>query len=155
LEKFLENADDDKLEVVLINGEVLEVVSKSNSEKFDLTLLSLSCSDSPHINFASSEKLVHGEKLFTIGSPQGMNFTVTSGIFSGWRDFKEDKESQEDHKRYIQTDAPINPGNSGGPLINEKGSVVGVNTMVHRFAQGIGFAIPVEKISEEFSELSD
>ena len=80
--------------------------------------------------------------MFTIGNPSGLTYTVTSGVFSGFRN--EGKES------YLQTDAPINPGNSGGPLVDANGRVLGINTMVMRNAQNIGFAIPITAIPEGF-----
>ena len=70
---------------------------------------------------------------------------MTSGVFSG--------EREQGEQRLLQTDAPINPGNSGGPLITENGRVIGINTMVLRGTQGIGFAIPIETALDQFSEL--
>jgi S1-C subfamily serine protease len=93
----------------------------------------------------SSTELEVGERLFTIGNPVGLAYTVTSGVFSGQR--------SDGEQRLLQTDAPINPGNSGGPLLEENGQVVGINTLVLRGAQGIGFAIPIETAYEEFFEL--
>jgi S1-C subfamily serine protease len=74
-----------------------------------------------------------------------MTYTLTSGVFSG--------ERVDGDMRFLQTDAPINPGNSGGPLITEDGRVVGVNTMVLRDTQGIGFALPIEAVFDAFPEL--
>jgi S1-C subfamily serine protease len=76
-----------------------------------------------------------------------MTYTLTSGVFSG--------ERFDGETRYLQTDAPINPGNSGGPLITENGRVIGVNSMVLRDTQGIGFALPIEAVFKAFPELGD
>jgi S1-C subfamily serine protease len=80
--------------------------------------------------------------VYTIGSPSGLRHTVTSGVISGFR--------ERDGQSFIQTDAPINPGNSGGPLVDENGRVLGINTMILRDTQGIGFAIPIQAVREEF-----
>ncbi|OPZ80280.1 MAG: putative serine protease HhoB precursor [bacterium ADurb.Bin425] len=82
-----------------------------------------------------------GEWVLAIGSPFGLNHTVTSGIVSarGRGDVR-----IVDYADFIQTDAAINPGNSGGPLLNMQGEVVGVNTAIKDNAQNIGFSIPVD-----------
>ena len=82
--------------------------------------------------------------MYTIGNPKGLGHTVTSGGFSGYRQWKETGEI------FLQIDAPINSGNSGGPLIDAEGRVHGVNTMVLNNAQGIGFAIPIKAVFDDF-----
>ena len=84
------------------------------------------------------------EPVFALGFPYDLPFTVTRGIVSSTQHFQQEI-------RYIQTDAAINPGNSGGPLVDEQGSVVGMNTMMYRDAQNIGFAIPSEYLLEEIA----
>jgi serine protease Do len=91
------------------------------------------------------QRPVQGQVVYTIGSPLGLSNTVTSGIFSAYR-----KKIDSD-EIYLQIDAAINPGNSGGPLIDKHGNVLGVNTMVVTQAEGIGFAIPIEVVFEDFS----
>jgi serine protease Do len=81
-----------------------------------------------------------GEWVTAIGSPFGLQYTVTAGIVSA----KGRAIGSGPYDNYIQTDASINPGNSGGPLINMKGEVVGINTMIIAGGQGIGFAIPID-----------
>jgi S1-C subfamily serine protease len=116
------------------------------SETSDLALLSLFSGDWTYIERPPRTAGLHqGDKVYTIGSPVGLRFTVTAGIFSGYR------QQESDGQVYLQTDAAINPGNSGGPLIDENGYARGVNTMILRDTQGIGFAIPIEKVFEEFS----
>jgi S1-C subfamily serine protease len=112
------------------------------SQKYDLALLKISDSSCPCLKPADLKKLEQGKRVFTIGSPMGLKYTVTSGVVSGLRKI--------DDIIYIQTDAPINPGNSGGPLLNETGQVLGVNTMVAVNAQGIGFATTIDAVLEEF-----
>lgn len=115
------------------------------SDTYDLALMSLYAGETTFLLRPPKVlKLQQGDKVYTIGSPVGLRHTVTAGIFSGLR------KQMADGQTFLQTDAAINPGNSGGPLIDEHGYVRGVNTMVLRGTEGIGFAIPIEKVFEEF-----
>jgi S1-C subfamily serine protease len=131
----------DGFTVTLIDGTEFKGLKADYADNRDLALLKLPRDHCTHMTAGDSTRLAVGQRLYTIGNPQGLAYTVTSGIFSGERDNGTD--------RYLQTDAPINPGNSGGPLITENGHVVGINTMVLRGAQGIGFAIPIEAVYAE------
>jgi len=82
-----------------------------------------------------------GDPVFAIGNPLGLERTVSEGILS-----KKDREFEG--ILYLQTTAPINPGNSGGPLFDERGQVIGITNMGYRFAQGLGFAIPVTALKD-------
>ncbi len=116
------------------------------SDKYDLALMSLFSGENTFLSRPpEGKKLSQGEKVYTVGSPVGLRNTVTAGVFSGYR------KRENDDKVFLQTDAAINPGNSGGPLIDERGYVYGVNTMILRDTEGIGFAIPIERVFEEFS----
>ena len=128
--------------VVLIDGTEYSMSQAEYADDTDLALFQLPASSCPYLKRASSEKIGQGQRLFTIGNPSGLKFTVTSGIFSGYGEL--------DKHRMLQTDAPINPGNSGGPLINEAGQVLGVNTAILIGTQGIGFAIPIEQVFDSF-----
>jgi serine protease Do len=115
------------------------------SETSDLALMSLYAGDSTYIERPPKHTLLQqGDKVYTIGSPVGLRNTVTAGIFSGYR------QQGSDGQVYLQTDAAINPGNSGGPLIDELGFARGVNTMILRNTEGIGFAIPIANVFEDF-----
>jgi len=94
----------------------------------------------PTVVLGSSADLKVGEWVTAIGSPFGLQYTVTAGIVSA----KGRAIGSGPYDDFIQTDASINPGNSGGPLINMKGEVVGINTMIIAGGQGIGFAIPID-----------
>ncbi len=131
-----------EFKVILIDGTEFDGMDAEFSENHDLALLNISESDCPYITPGNSTELQQGEKIFTIGNPEGLAYTVTSGIFSGYRNVEENT--------YIQTDAPINSGNSGGPMIDDKGKAIGINTWVHRRARSIGFAIPIETALNEF-----
>lgn len=134
------------IKIFLADGSEHRAGSVSISQSHDLALLSLYEGDQTVIKRPPSNTfLQQGEKVYTVGSPVGLRNTVTSGVFSGYR------KRETDGALLLQTDAPINPGNSGGPLIDEKGYVRGVNTMILRDTEGIGFAIPIETVFEEFS----
>jgi serine protease Do len=127
--------------VTMIDGTEFDGLHADYSDNRDLAMLKLPINHCPHVTAGDSHKLSVGERLYTVGNPSGLAYTVTSGVFSG--------ERGQGSERFLQTDAPINPGNSGGPLITEDGEVVGINTLVLRGAQGIGFAIPIEAVYEE------
>jgi len=103
----------------------------------------------PTVRLGSSSDLRVGEWVAAIGSPFGLEYTVTAGIVSA----KGRVIGSGPYDDFIQTDASINPGNSGGPLINMQGEVVGINTMIIAAAQGIGFAIPVDQAKGIIAQL--
>ncbi len=106
----------------------------------------------PFAKVGQSSDLMIGEKVIAIGSPFGLKKTVTVGVVSATgRSFKAEGRVYND---FIQTDASINPGNSGGPLLNVDGEVIGINTAIFASAQGIGFAIPADKVKRIVHELT-
>ena len=108
----------------------------------DLALLQIEDKDAPKFKpvvLGSSDALNVGDGVFAIGSPLGLERTVTQGILST-------KSRQLEGELYLQTSTQINPGNSGGPLFNLAGEVVGVTNMKITFGEGLGFAIPVELV---------
>ena len=131
--------------VRLVDGTEYDSMHAEFADSHDLAMFQLPANNCPHIDVGNSSELAQGQRVYTIGSPSGLAYSVTSGIFSGAR--------TDGEQTFLQTDAPINPGNSGGPLITETGKVVGINTMVMTGVQGIGFAIPIEAVFEEFPEL--
>jgi serine protease Do len=130
---------------ILLDGTEYQGLHAQASDSLDLALFQLPADHCTHVALGRSTGIAVGSRLYTIGNPDGLAYTVTSGVFSG--------ERRQGAQRLLQTDAPINPGNSGGPLLDESGAVIGVNTLVLRGAQGIGFAIPIEDVLEEFPEL--
>jgi serine protease Do len=108
----------------------------------DLALLKVDDRDAPkfkYVELGSADALSVGEKVFAIGSPLGLERTVTEGILST-------KTREMAGTLYLQTTAQINPGNSGGPLFNMSGDVIGVTNMKATAGEGLGFAIPVESV---------
>ena len=109
--------------------------------KTDLALVKINGAKDLHaLPLGNSEDLKVGSWVVAIGSPFGLEQTVTQGIVSG----KGRVIGSGPYDDFIQTDASINPGNSGGPLINMKGEVIGINTAINPNGQGIGFAIPID-----------
>jgi serine protease Do len=106
----------------------------------------------PAVAIGDSSKLKVGQWVLAVGNPFGLDRTVTLGVVSGLGREGVNLSRYED---YIQTDASINPGNSGGPLFNINGEVVGINTAILNFAQGIGFAIPSNMAKEVANQLID
>ena len=104
----------------------------------------LAVPDGPH-------ELLIGETVIAIGNPFGLAHTVTTGVVSAvGRSLQSEDRVYTD---FIQTDASINPGNSGGPLLDIKGDLIGINTAIYGKAQGIGFAIPIERVRRAMHDL--
>lgn len=117
----------------------------------DIAVIKVDAKGLPAATLGDSEKTRIGEWVLAVGNPYGYEHTVTVGVLSAkGRDLT---GMGREYPNLLQTDAAINPGNSGGPLANLKGEVIGVNTAIHRFGQGIGFAIPINRVKEIKDEL--
>ncbi len=134
----VENAD--KIKVKLKNGKEFDAKIVGMDPNTDLALIKIKSRQDLHsIKFGDSDSLKVGQWVVAIGSPFGLEHTVTAGIVSA----KGRVIGSGPYDDFIQTDASINPGNSGGPLVNMKGEVVGINTAIIAGGSGIGFAIPI------------
>lgn len=140
--------------VLLPGGATSRAAVLAGDRTRDLALLKVDASGLRPARLGDSSSLRVGELVFAIGSPLGLpGPTVTMGIVSavGRSIAGEEGVYLED---LIQTDAAINPGNSGGPLINSRGEVVGVTTAIIPYAQGVGFAIPVNSVKRFLNMVS-
>ena len=120
----------------------------------DLAVVQISAPDLVPAVLGDSSNLQVGQRVYAIGNPFGLNGTMTDGIVSSIRSVREPEGTTID--KAIQTDAPINPGNSGGPLLDSRGSVIGINTMIASSvgqSAGIGFAIPINTAKAVLNDL--
>lgn len=123
-----------------------------SDELSDIAVVQIKGNNLPQAQLGTSKDLEPGAWSIAIGNPYGYANTVTVGVISATgRKIMAREDKVLDH--LIQTDAAINPGNSGGPLCNIKGEVIGINTAIVPFAQGIGFAIAVDKAKEIAEEI--
>jgi serine protease Do len=104
----------------------------------------------PSAKFGDSSTVRVGQWVLAVGNPFGLDRTVTLGVVSG---IGRENINLSRYENFIQTDASINPGNSGGPLFNLRGEIIGINTAIINFAQGIGFAIPSNMAKQVFQQL--
>lgn len=116
----------------------------------DIAIVKIDAENLPVARLGSSEDLRPGEWAIAIGSPLGLDQTVTLGIISAIARSVADVTSDVS---FIQTDAAINPGNSGGPLLNLNGEVIGINSFIRSDAQNIGFATPINAVKGIFEEI--
>ncbi|MCG8688188.1 MAG: trypsin-like peptidase domain-containing protein, partial [Desulfobacterales bacterium] len=130
--------DADQIKVILHDKQEYDAKIIGADPMTDLALIKIEAKGLKPLKFGSSEGAVVGSWVVAIGSPFGLEQTVTAGIISA----KGRIIGSGPYDDFIQTDASINPGNSGGPLLNLDGQVIGINTAIVRSGQGIGFAIP-------------
>jgi serine protease Do len=130
----------EKISVHLFDGRELKGTVRGTDSRTDLAVVHVEATDLPVAMLGDSDKIQVGEWAIAIGSPFGLEETVTVGVISAKGRSGLGTGNYED---FIQTDASINPGNSGGPLVNIDGEVIGINAMIIQPGQGIGFAIPI------------
>ena len=140
----------DKVKIRLNDGREFTAAVKGQDSRTDLAVLHIKAKDLPVATLGDSDKLEVGEWAIAIGSPFGLEHTVTVGVISAKGRSGLGTGTYED---FIQTDASINPGNSGGPLINIDGEVVGINAMIIQPGTGIGFAIPINMAKQILNDL--
>jgi len=133
----------EKINVTLWNNQVLEGAIVGSCTIHDIAVVKVKGENLQAAELGDSDKLRVGQSVYAIGNPFGLagGPTVTSGVISA---INRTIESQRGLiENLVQTDAAINPGNSGGPLVDLEGKVIAINTAIIPFAQGIGFAIPI------------
>jgi S1-C subfamily serine protease len=148
----------DELEVTLANNHKYKAQVIDSDPDNDLALLKI---DAPRetlttIPLGDSKGLRVGQKVLAIGNPFGFDRTLTTGIVSGLARPIRSEMTGKLIEGAIQTDAAINPGNSGGPLLNSRGQMVGINTMIYSpsgGSVGIGFAVPVDTAKRIISDI--
>jgi S1-C subfamily serine protease len=129
-------------QITLKNKEILYAYLVRASDDYDLALLKVDGCRTPFIYPADMDRVAQRQKVWAIGSPLNIADTMKDGTVSGFTG------------KYIQTNAQIYPGNSGGPLVNEKGQVIGINTLkeLTRNYEGMGMAIPIDTALDEFAQ---
>jgi serine protease Do len=141
----------DKITVTLMDGRTLDAELIGKDPTFDLAVIQVKDHNLPSLTLGDSDAAEVGEWVVAIGNPHGFENTVTAGIISAKN--RTLQAADINFQGFMQTDAAINPGNSGGPLINLKGEVVGINTAIVPYAQGLGFAVPVNMAKQIMNDL--
>lgn len=143
----------EEIKVTLSDGRDFKGKVVGSDVTTDMAIVKIEAHDLPVVELGDSDVLRVGEITIAIGNPYGLEKTVTMGVVSAkGRNISAGSDGHE-YTNLIQTDTAINPGNSGGPLLNTKGEVVGINTAIIPYAQGIGFAIPVNIAKRNLDDL--
>lgn len=145
----VENAD--KITVTLLDGRSFTAKKIGQDPTFDLAVIKIEARDLPVLSLGNSDSTEVGEWVVAIGNPLGFENSVTAGVISAKN--RTLQAPGVNFQGFMQTDAAINPGNSGGPLIDLNGDVVGINTAIVPYAQGIGFAVPVNMAKQIMDDL--
>jgi len=146
----------DEITITLSDGREFKATLVGTDNLKDIAVLKIDARDLPVAPLGDSEAVRIGEPAVAIGSPFGLEATVTQGIISTTgRDPRELAMEMDARrvKKLIQTDASINQGNSGGPLLNARGEVIGVNQAILPYARGIGFAIPINEVKGTIEQI--
>jgi serine protease Do len=143
--------DADKVTVTLLDGRTFEASLVGKDPTFDLAVVQVKADNLPSLELGDSDAAEVGEWVVAIGNPHGFENSVTAGIISAKN--RTLQAADVNFRGFLQTDAAINPGNSGGPLLDMKGRVIGINTAIVPYAQGLGFAVPVNMAKQIMNDL--
>lgn len=135
----------DKVTVKLRDGRTFKGEVRGVDEPSDLAVVKIKGDNLPVAPLGDSSQVQVGDWAIAVGNPLGLDNTVTLGIISTLNRSSSQVGIPDKRLDFMQTDAAINPGNSGGPLLNDRGEVIGINTAIRAGAEGIGFAIPIDK----------
>ena len=141
----------DKIKVTLLDGRSFDAKKIGQDPTFDLAVIQIKAPDLPVLMLGDSDATEVGEWVVAIGNPLGFENSVTAGVVSAKN--RTLQAPGVNFQGFMQTDAAINPGNSGGPLIDLSGRVVGINTAIVPYAQGIGFAVPINMAKQIMDDL--
>jgi len=142
-----------RIHVTLVDSREFEAKLVGRDPESDVAVLRIDTGKPlPFIALGSSDDLMIGETVVAIGNPFGLSHTVTTGVVSAVK--RSLRTGGRTYTDFIQTDASINPGNSGGPLLNILGQLIGINSAIYGSAQGIGFAIPVDRARRVLDDLT-
>lgn len=145
----------DEVMVRLLDRREFKAAVIGTDPRSDIALLKVDAGDLPHVKFAQPDQLKVGEWVLAIGSPFGLDYSVSAGIVSAiGRSIPNNRN--ENYVPFIQTDVAINPGNSGGPLFNLSGEVVGINSQIYTRSGGsigLSFSIPVALVLDVTEQL--
>lgn len=142
--------------IKLADGREIQAEPIAGATMTDVALLKLKGKPGekfPAAAFAEDDDLFLGETVLALGIPFGLGGSVSRGILSSKSRRPPAEGEPMDVADWLQTDAAINPGNSGGPLINLKGEVIGINVAVYKEGQGIGFAIPIKRVTQSIADI--
>jgi serine protease Do len=137
-----------EIQVKTSDGKSHKATVLGKDRELDIALLKIDASHLPYAALGNSDAARVGEWVVAIGNPLGLDHTVTAGILSA-----KGRNILGGIQSFLQTDAAINLGNSGGPLLNLRGEVIGINTMIRADGQNIGFAVPVDKVKKILADL--
>lgn len=142
-----------EIKVTFIDGKEYQGRVVGADPLTDIAVVKIDATNLPTIPLGDSDKARVGEFVIAIGNPYGLSHTVTVGVLSAKGRPISAGDSGREYENFLQTDAAINPGNSGGPLLNLRGEVIGINTAILPYAQGIGFAIPINMAKSILDQL--
>jgi S1-C subfamily serine protease len=145
----------DQVSVNLKDGRTFDGKVLGADSVTDLAVIKIEGQDLPTVPLGDSDQVRVGDWAIAVGNPLGLDNTVNLGIISTLNRHSAKVGIPDKRLDFLQTDAAINPGNSGGPLLNDRGEVIGINTAIRADANGIGFAIPVNKAKVIYPKLAE